>query len=187
MSMTLPTSKTNFNAKTFTQFTIDHILSHPDDKKQSSIGSIELQMSHNSWKDFRKSDINSTSSPHVSDQVDFSPESRKKRSRSTFSHTQVHELEKFFSVRHYLSSIDRTNLAAKLKLSDKQVKIWFQNRRYKTKKQLQQELTPIAATDAVQMLIRSKEAMVHPYYVDQNIYQSFYVIPVTTNCYNHYT
>lgn len=59
---------------------------------------------------------------------------RKKRSRAAFSHAQVFELERRFSHQKYLSGPERTGLAAVLKLTETQVKIWFQNRRYKTKR-----------------------------------------------------
>ncbi|KAM9364256.1 NK3 homeobox 3 [Pholidichthys leucotaenia] len=58
----------------------------------------------------------------------------KKRSRSAFSHAQVHELERRFRLQRYLSGPERADLAGALKLTETQVKIWFQNRRYKTKR-----------------------------------------------------
>ncbi|ESO10720.1 hypothetical protein HELRODRAFT_148616, partial [Helobdella robusta] len=58
----------------------------------------------------------------------------RKRSRAAFSHAQVYELERRFSQQRYLSGSDRSNLAQKLRLTETQVKIWFQNRRYKTKR-----------------------------------------------------
>ena len=63
---------------------------------------------------------------------------RKKRTRAAFNHAQVMELEHRFQRQKYLSGTERSELAAMLKLTETQVKIWFQNRRYKTKrKQLQ--------------------------------------------------
>ncbi|KAL3268063.1 hypothetical protein HHI36_007192 [Cryptolaemus montrouzieri] len=63
---------------------------------------------------------------------------RKKRSRAAFTHAQVFELERRFSQQRYLSGPERADLAQALKLTETQVKIWYQNRRYKTKrKQLQ--------------------------------------------------
>ena len=71
---------------------------------------------------------------------------RKKRSRAAFSHMQVYELETRFNRQRYLSGNERSNLAQYLKLTETQVKIWFQNRRYKTKrKQLQEEKEKKAA------------------------------------------
>ncbi|XP_004685450.1 PREDICTED: homeobox protein Nkx-3.1 isoform X2 [Condylura cristata] len=69
------------------------------------------------------------------------PKPPQKRSRAAFSHTQVIELERKFSHQKYLSAPERAHLAKNLKLTETQVKIWFQNRRYKTKrKQLTSDL-----------------------------------------------
>jgi len=60
---------------------------------------------------------------------------RMRKSRTVFSRRQVLELEATFTVSRYLSSVDRCRLAARLQLSETQVKIWFQNRRNKWKRQ----------------------------------------------------
>ena len=66
---------------------------------------------------------------------------KKKRSRAAFSHAQVLELERRFNFQRYLSGPERADLAGSLKLTETQVKIWFQNRRYKTKrKQIIQQI-----------------------------------------------
>ncbi|TSO88109.1 Homeobox protein Nkx-3.1 [Bagarius yarrelli] len=62
---------------------------------------------------------------------------KQKRSRAAFTHLQVLELEKKFSRQRYLSAPERAHLAAALRLTETQVKIWFQNRRYKTKRRQQ--------------------------------------------------
>ncbi|KAJ8263163.1 hypothetical protein COCON_G00156200 [Conger conger] len=65
---------------------------------------------------------------------------KQKRSRAAFTHLQVLELEKKFNHQKYLSAPERAHLASSLRLTETQVKIWFQNRRYKTKrKQLTSE------------------------------------------------
>lgn len=51
-----------------------------------------------------------------------------------FLQTQVYELEQRFKQQRYLSAPEREVLAQSLKLSSTQVKIWFQNRRYKNKR-----------------------------------------------------
>lgn len=51
---------------------------------------------------------------------------RKKRSRAAFTHAQVFELERRFSQQRYLSGPERAELAAALKLTETQVKIWYQ-------------------------------------------------------------
>ncbi|KAL0860985.1 hypothetical protein ABMA27_009514 [Loxostege sticticalis] len=80
---------------------------------------------------------------------DYTQNTRKKRSRAAFSHAQVYELERRFSQQRYLSGPERADLAVSLKLTETQVKIWFQNRRYKTKrKQLQMQENGMLAAAA---------------------------------------
>ncbi|XP_062927182.1 homeobox protein zampogna-like [Mobula hypostoma] len=94
--------------------------------------------------------------------------SGKKRSRAAFSHAQVFELERRFNHQRYLSGPERADLAAALKLTETQVKIWFQNRRYKTKKrQMAAELVvnsvPAAAKKvAVRVLVRDDQRQYSP-------------------------
>lgn len=57
------------------------------------------------------------------------------RVRTAYSSMQILNLEREFSNNMYLSRIRRIELAQKLDLSEKQVKIWFQNRRVKYKKE----------------------------------------------------
>lgn len=60
---------------------------------------------------------------------------RKKKARTTFTGKQIFELEKQFEIKKYLSSSERTAMAKLLCVTETQVKIWFQNRRTKWKKQ----------------------------------------------------
>ena len=59
---------------------------------------------------------------------------KRKKVRTPHSREQVSTLEKKFQGKMYLSSAERGELAERLKLSDFQVKTWFQNRRKKNKK-----------------------------------------------------
>lgn len=80
------------------------------------------------------------------------PKQPQKRSRAAFSHTQVIELERKFSHQKYLSAPERAHLAKNLKLTETQVKIWFQNRRYKTKrKQLSEDLGVLEKTSPLSL------------------------------------
>ncbi|CAL4163805.1 unnamed protein product, partial [Meganyctiphanes norvegica] len=58
-----------------------------------------------------------------------------RRARTAFSYEQLVALENKFKQTRYLSVCERLNLALGLNLTETQVKIWFQNRRTKWKKQ----------------------------------------------------
>ncbi|RNA21986.1 homeobox Nkx [Brachionus plicatilis] len=64
----------------------------------------------------------------------------KRKRRILFSQAQVNELERRFNKSRYLSAPEREVLASDLHLSPTQVKIWFQNHRYKTKKALKDRI-----------------------------------------------
>ena len=63
----------------------------------------------------------------------FGLANRRKR-RVLFTQAQIHELERRFKQQKYLTAAERESLAHLINLSPTQVKIWFQNHRYKTKK-----------------------------------------------------
>uniref|UniRef100_A0A3P8WB13 NK2 transcription factor related 7 n=1 Tax=Cynoglossus semilaevis TaxID=244447 RepID=A0A3P8WB13_CYNSE len=75
---------------------------------------------------------------------------RRRKPRVLFSQQQVSELERRFLQQRYLSAPEREQLAHILKLSSTQVKIWFQNRRYKCKRQRQDQTLEMAVYPAAQ-------------------------------------
>ncbi|XP_070684509.1 homeobox protein HMX1-like [Pempheris klunzingeri] len=79
---------------------------------------------------------------------------RKKKTRTVFSRSQVFQLESTFDVKRYLSSSERAGLAASLHLTETQVKIWFQNRRNKWKRQLAADLEAAHIPHSTQRIVR---------------------------------
>ncbi|XP_061601402.1 T-cell leukemia homeobox protein 1 [Cololabis saira] len=64
---------------------------------------------------------------------------KKKKPRTSFSRLQICELEKRFHRQKYLASAERAALAKALRMTDAQVKTWFQNRRTKWRRQTAEE------------------------------------------------
>ena len=77
-----------------------------------------------------------TSPSSSSDDSEITNDLPAKKSRTTFTNTQVRELEIYYSNNKYLPIAERHLLVKRLKLSQHQIKWWFQNRRMKEKRQL---------------------------------------------------
>ena len=62
---------------------------------------------------------------------------KSRKGRNNFGPKQIEQLEIRYQQQRYLSPEERTQLARKLRISDRQVKTWFQNRRMKEKRSVQ--------------------------------------------------
>merc|ERR1719378_327189 len=63
------------------------------------------------------------------------PFRKPKRIRTAFSPSQLMKLEQAFEKNQYVVGQERKELAKSLNLSETQVKVWFQNRRTKSKRE----------------------------------------------------
>ncbi|XP_058473999.1 ventrally expressed dharma/bozozok antagonist [Solea solea] len=63
-----------------------------------------------------------------------------RRPRTAFTAEQISSLERAFKRNAYLGTQDKAELCKKLNLSDKQIRHWFQNRRMKLKRTMQDAL-----------------------------------------------
>lgn len=120
-----------------------------DDMIVESDGEIDESDDFDSLKDSDKRSTN-----NMSPNGQNSMNKRKKKTRTVFSRSQVFQLESTFDMKRYLSSSERAGLAASLHLTETQVKIWFQNRRNKWKRQLAAELEAANMAHAAQRLVR---------------------------------
>ncbi|KAB0373264.1 hypothetical protein FD755_014923 [Muntiacus reevesi] len=92
----------------------------------------------------------------------------RRKPRVLFSQAQVLALERRFKQQRYLSAPEREHLASALQLTSTQVKIWFQNRRYKCKRQRQEKSLELAGHPlaprrvAVPVLVRDGKPCLGP-------------------------
>ncbi|KAF7219766.1 transcription factor LBX1a [Nothobranchius furzeri] len=90
------------------------------------------------------------------------PAKKRRKSRTAFTNQQIFELEKRFLYQKYLSPADRDQIAQQLGLTNAQVITWFQNRRAKLKRDLEEmkadvESARAAGTVALEKLSKLAE------------------------------
>nr|DBA15100.1 TPA: hypothetical protein GDO54_004357 [Pyxicephalus adspersus] len=116
--MDRPSSATSNNEK---ENCIDH-----------TAAQYQVEKTQTETHEHQNSDTDSTRSPGS-----LSEEEATSRSRTRFTKEQMQELEKSFMENRYIGSNEKKRLSKVLKLSETQIKTWFQNRRMKFKRQSQ--------------------------------------------------
>ncbi|XP_028252353.1 NK2 homeobox 2b [Parambassis ranga] len=84
--------------------------------------------------DTKSPDLTTDESPDAERPCVEAQKSSGRKRRVLFSKAQTFELERRFRQQRYLSAPEREHLAGLIRLTPNQVKIWFQNHRYKMKR-----------------------------------------------------
>ncbi|KAH0549055.1 homeobox protein Nkx-2.2a-like isoform X1 [Cotesia glomerata] len=105
------------------------------DEEQDFEETEEPTDDHDHDNDHDHNDDKSSSRTHdLSDHHSGHCGKKQRKRRVLFSKAQTYELERRFRQQRYLSAPEREHLASIIQLTPTQVKIWFQNHRYKTKR-----------------------------------------------------
>ncbi|XP_066568640.1 ventrally expressed dharma/bozozok antagonist [Amia ocellicauda] len=86
-----------------------------------------------------------------------SPSPPGRRPRTAFTAEQISRLERTFKKHAYLGTREKEELCRKLNLSEKQIKNWFQNRRMKLKRTLQDALAQACHAKVASQLLHYPE------------------------------
>nr|XP_046231397.1 ventrally expressed dharma/bozozok antagonist isoform X1 [Scatophagus argus] len=98
----------------------------------------------------------STSADRTSASSPASPPSGR-RPRTAFTAEQISSMERAFKRNAYLGTQDKAELCKKLNLSDKQIRNWFQNRRMKLKRTVQDALAHACQANVASQLMHYPE------------------------------
>uniref|UniRef100_A0A914CD35 Homeobox domain-containing protein n=1 Tax=Acrobeloides nanus TaxID=290746 RepID=A0A914CD35_9BILA len=86
------------------------------------------------FRNFDSEEVATTSQTNQVSAINSTVE-RKRRTRTTFTRWQLQILEEKFQVQQYMVGAQRVDLARSMGLNEIQVKVWFQNRRIKWRRQ----------------------------------------------------
>ncbi|GFS07388.1 T-cell leukemia homeobox protein 3 [Elysia marginata] len=103
----------------------------------NSWSTLKASRSQHQWSDGNADSLPASLRCSQNCRVPYQP--KKKKPRTSFTRLQIVELEKRFHRQKYLASAERSSLAKMLKMTDAQVKTWFQNRRTKWRRQTAEE------------------------------------------------
>ncbi|TRY89010.1 hypothetical protein DNTS_029297 [Danionella cerebrum] len=102
----------------------------------------------------------------VEDGSEMEKDGATRRIRTKFTPDQIEKLEKIFNKHKYLDAGERVKTALKLSLSETQVRTWFQNRRMKLKREVQEMRADYLLP---QMVIPAVHPVQYPYYDRQRL------------------
>ncbi|XP_055948244.1 homeobox protein B-H1-like [Argiope bruennichi] len=142
-----------------------HFSPHMEDDDDGGHSSDE-ELSRDAGNDDHSGQEVSNSPDHSSSPPYNLKVKKQRKARTAFTDHQLQTLEKSFERQKYLSVQDRMELAAKLNLTDTQVKTWYQNRRTKWKRQTAVGLELLAEAGnyaAVQRMLQTSPYWINHY------------------------